>query len=131
MKVFSKLCLLSLVFLSFQNIVAQNDTIKSDRMIIVKQYSPTVNDAFKIKQNPSEKDTIKQKRKSLEYEFVDVPVASTFTPAKGQASGVRRAQKPRYFNNYAKVGFGNYTTILAEFFGQVNIDRGKNLDILL
>lgn len=131
MKVISKLCLLSLVFLSCQFLTAQNDTIKSDRMIIVKQYSPTVNDAFKIKQKPSEKDTIKQKRKSLEYEFVDVPVASTFTPAKGQASGVRRAQKPRYFNNYAKVGFGNYTTILAEFFGQLNIDRGKNLDISL
>ena len=131
MKVISKLCLLSLVFLSCQFLTAQNDTIKSDRMIIVKQYSPTVNDAFKIKQNPSEKDTISQKRKSLEYEFVDVPVASIFTPAKGQASGVKRTQKPRYFDNYAKVGFGNYTTILAEFFGQLNIDRGKNLDISL
>ncbi|WP_127845717.1 TonB-dependent receptor [Psychroflexus aestuariivivens] len=131
MKVISKLCLLSLVFLSCQFLIGQNDTIKSDRMIIVKQYSPTVNDAFKIKQNPSLKDTISQQRKSLEYEFVDVPVASTFTPAKGQASGVKRTQRPRYFNNYAKVGFGNYTTILAEFFGQLNIDRGKNLDISL
>lgn len=108
---------------------AQRDTINTEKLIIIKQYSPTVNDAFKIKQKPSEKDTIKQKRRSLSYSFIDVPVASTFTPAKGTASGVRMASPQKLYENYARFGAGNYSTILADFYSNFDFDRDRNIDI--
>lgn len=116
------------VVASFQSF-AQRDTISTDKLIIIKQYSPTVNDAFKIKQKPSEKDTIKQQRRAISYSFIDVPVASTFTPAKGTASGVRMAQPERLFENYARFGAGNFATILADFYSNFDINRDRNLDI--
>ncbi|MBZ9786481.1 TonB-dependent receptor [Psychroflexus sp. CAK57W] len=108
---------------------AQRDTISTDKLIIIKQYSPTVNDAFKIKQKPSEKDTIKQKRRAITYSFIDVPVASTFTPAKGAASGVRMASPQKLYQNYARFGAGNFSTILADFYTDFDLNRDRNIDI--
>ena len=52
---------LSFLFILFSNIISaqekKNDTIKTDELIITKKYSPTVNDAFKIKPKPQSKDT--------------------------------------------------------------------------
>ena len=108
---------------------SQKDTISTDKLIIIKQYSPTVNDAFKIKQKPSEKDTIKQQRKTINYSFIDVPVASTFTPAKGTASGVRIPAPDKLYENYARFGAGNFSTILADFYSNFNLNRDRSLDI--
>ncbi|NEV94179.1 TonB-dependent receptor [Psychroflexus sp. YR1-1] len=115
--------------LMFSQGFAQRDTISTDKLIIIKQYSPTVNDAFKIKQKPSVKDTIKQKRKAVSYSFVDVPVASTFTPAKGTASGVRMAPPQKKYENYARFGAGNYSTILADFYSNFNLNPDRNIDV--
>ncbi|SDG73445.1 TonB-dependent receptor [Psychroflexus sediminis] len=108
---------------------AQRDTISTDKLIIIKQYSPTVNDAFKIKQKPSEKDTIKQKRKTVSYSFIDVPVASTFTPAKGTASGVRMAPPKTLYENYARFGAGNYSTLMADFYSNFDLNTDRKIDI--
>jgi len=43
------------VFLISNKAISQTDTINTDKLIIVKQYSPTVNDAFKIKQKSKRK----------------------------------------------------------------------------
>jgi hypothetical protein len=118
------------VFLISGKAIAQRDTINTDKLIIVKQYSPTVNDAFKIKQKPSDKDSIKQVRKELSYSFIDVPVASTFTPAKGTASGVKMSPPDKLFENYSRFGVGNFSTILADFYSNFDIDRDRHLDIV-
>jgi hypothetical protein len=117
------------VFLISNKAIAQRDTINTDKLIIVKQYSPTVNDAFKIKQKPSEKDSIKQLRRDFSYSFIDVPVASTFTPAKGTASGVRMSPPDKLFENYSRFGVGNFSTILADFYSNFDINRDRHLDI--
>lgn len=116
-----------LIFSSF--VFAQNDTIKTEKLIIVKQYSPTVNDAFKIKQRPTESDSVSTEVKQIDYTFLNVPVASTFTPAKGRASRVILPSKPNLYNNYARLGFGNYTTLLGELFSKFNLNNGKILDL--
>ncbi len=43
-------------------------------------------------------------------------MASTFTPAKGKAADVDKAEKEKLFDNYASVGVGSYTTILGELY---------------
>lgn len=121
--------LLLFSILGSYQIFAQRDTISTDKLIIIKQYSPTVNDAFKIKQKPSEKDTIKQKRRPVSYSFIDVPVASTFTPAKGTASGVRMAPPKKLYENYARFGAGNFSTILADFYSNFDLNPERNVDI--
>jgi hypothetical protein len=107
----------------------ENDTIKTEKLIIIKQYSPTLNDAFKVRSKPSISDSIKKPQKTVEYSIFSVPVASTFTPTKGSASAISPQSRPYIFQNYARFGAGNFTNILGEFLGKVYLNRYQSLKI--
>lgn len=108
----------------------ERDTIKPEKLIITKQYNPSVNDAFKIKKKPKLTDSILPKAKELNYAILEVPVASAFTPAKGSASGLRlQPDNVDSFTNYARVGAGNFTSILAEFFSELELNEYQKLNL--
>ncbi|SFD63047.1 TonB-dependent receptor [Flavobacterium phragmitis] len=117
------LLVLFAVQLSFSQ-VKKNESIGTETVNVVKPYSPTISDAFKVKENPSLDDSGNQPKEVIKYSILSVPVASTFTPSKGKAAGVEKAKKERLFNNYATVGVGNYGTLNGELF--VNQDLGNN-----
>lgn len=118
-----------LLIVSFCVGQTQNDTIKTERLIIVKQYSPTLNDAFKVKTKPEISDSILKSQKKVTYSIFSVPVASTFTPTKGRASNVKPEQLPYNFQNYAKLGVGNFLNILGQFYGSVDVNQYQKLNI--
>ena len=98
---------------------------------VVKPYTPTVADAEKIKETPQIGDTIPQSQKEVTYSISSVPVASTFTPDKGKASTVERKKSEKIYDNYATLGIGNYTSILAEFYSNFAVSRTDNFDLFL
>ncbi|KFF06162.1 TonB-dependent receptor [Flavobacterium reichenbachii] len=102
----------------------KDETIGTETVNVVKPYSPTISDAFKVKEMPSLDDTGNQPKETIKYSILSVPVASTFTPSKGKAEGVEKSKKERLFTNYATVGVGNYSTLNAELF--VTQDLGNN-----
>jgi len=102
----------------------KNENIGTETVNVVKPYSPTVSDAFKVKETPSLDDTGNQPKETIKYSILSVPVASTFTPSKGKAEGVEKSKKEKLFNNYATLGVGNYGTLNGELF--VNQDLGNN-----
>ncbi|MBV1888532.1 MAG: TonB-dependent receptor [Urechidicola sp.] len=113
-----KLLIIALSLVTTATIVAQErvkDTLNTDEIIIVKPYTPTISDAFKIKDNPQIENENIQKD-SVSYTFFSVPVASTFTPTKGKAQSVVREPLDRIYENFVAVGFGNYTTPYLEAF---------------
>ena len=62
-----------------------NDTINTEVVNVVKPYTPKISDAFKVKEIPSLEDKETESRKEVKYNIFSIPVASTFTPAKGKA----------------------------------------------
>ncbi|MFG4001633.1 TonB-dependent receptor [Flavobacterium aquidurense] len=117
------LLVLFVVQISFAQ-VKKEETIGTETVNVVKPYSPTISDAFKIKETPSLDDTGNQPKETIKYSILSVPVASTFTPSKGKAEGVEKSKKEKLFNNYATLGVGNYGTLNAELF--INQDLGNN-----
>ncbi|KAF2516502.1 TonB-dependent receptor [Flavobacterium foetidum] len=115
-----------LVLCTTQFLFAQkkNENIGTETVNVVKPYSPTISDAFKVKEIPSLDDSGNQPKETIKYSILSVPVASTFTPSKGKAAGVEKSKKERLFNNYATLGLGNYSTLNAELF--VTQDLGNN-----
>ena len=111
--------------------LAQDDkeTIGSETVVIVKPYTPSVSDAFKVKAVPVLNDSVNLSKKAVRYKIFSVPVASTFTPAKGAAAKVEKAKPIKAFDNYATLGAGNFTSALAEFYTNFEIDRGRNFGI--
>ncbi len=83
---------------------------------VVKPYTPTISDAFKIKEIPVLDDEGNAPKETLKYNIFSFPVASTFTPSKGKAEGVEKEKQEHLFTNYATFGVGNYQTLNAELF---------------
>lgn len=123
-----------LLILSSGVLIAQTDTTDSDigtqKLIIIRPYSPTVSDAVKVRQMPpKQKDTAIAEKKRINYNITSFPVASTFTPEKGKASGVINPKAGSYYDNYAALGIGNYTDIFAEFYSNIELSKTQNLVI--
>ncbi|KAB8151319.1 TonB-dependent receptor [Kordia sp. TARA_039_SRF] len=98
---------------------------------VVKPYTPSVSDAFKIKQIPSLNDKETAKKKEIKYSIFSFPVASTFTPAKGRAANLKKAEKEQIYNTYVSLGLGNYNTAALDFYTSRAISRDETFDIAL
>ncbi len=103
------------------------DTLDPEVVTVVKAYTPTVADAFKIKEQPTLDDETTTTKKAIKYNIFSIPVASTFTPAKGKAATVNKAKSVKLYDNYASLGVGSYTTILGELFLNQELGRGENV----
>ncbi len=117
---------LTIILLCLGHLVLAQDKndIGTETVTVVRPYSPTVSDAFKIKSVPNLNDSIVLKKKKINYSIFSVPVASTFTPAKGKASTVKKAKPEKLYNSYASVGLGNFNNALIDFYTSRDINRG-------
>lgn len=103
------------------------DTLDPEVVNVIKPYTPTISDAFKIKETPTLDDETTTSKKDIKYNIFSIPVASTFTPAKGKAATVNKAKQEKLYDNYASLGVGNYTTILGEVYLNHEMGRGETV----
>ncbi|MNS33079.1 hypothetical protein D3C72_651830 [compost metagenome] len=122
---FQNSIIISCVLLVFQFSLAQKkqENIGTEVVNVVKPYTPTISDAFKVKETPSLDDEGNAKKEAIKYTIFSFPVASTFTPSKGKAEGIEKSKQEKLFKNYATFGGGNYGTLNAELFVTENIDK--------
>jgi len=119
---------LAIVILSTSMVFSQEkDTINTGVINVVKPYTPTISDAFKVKETPSIDDEETATKKEIKYNIFSFPVASTFTPAKGKAAVVDKAKPVKLYDNYATLGVGTYTTILGEVYLNHSISRTESV----
>ncbi|PKQ43545.1 porin family protein [Confluentibacter flavum] len=104
----------------------EKDTIRTGVIDVVKPYTPSISDAFKVKETPNLDDDVTTNKKEIKYNIFSIPVASTFTPAKGKAAVVEQKAPEKIFDNYATVGVGTYTTILGEVYVSHALSRTES-----
>jgi len=107
----------------------ERDDIGTETVTVTRAYTPTISDAFKLKSYPDLNDSIVLQKKKIEYNIFSVPVASTFAPAKGKASAVKKTPPPELYNSYASFGAGNPSNAMAEFYTSRAINRDERLDL--
>lgn len=98
----------------------KKDTIGTEVINVVKPYTPTVSDAFKVKSTPEINDSQISQKKQIQYTIFSIPVASTFTPAKGKAKVLRVDPSAPIYDNFITAGFGNFSTPQIEVFAHSN-----------
>ena len=115
------------LFAGLQTTFAQkkDENIGTEVVNVVKPYTPTISDAFKVKETPTLEDDDNTKREEIKYNIFSFPVASTFTPSKGRAATVDKAKQEKLYKNYATLGFGNYGTVNAELFVTENLNKNE------
>lgn len=104
----------------------KNKGVGTEVVNVTSEYQATLNDAFKINDNPLIEDEGINQKKEVKYTIFSVPVASTFSPAKGEAAKVDNDSLAKFYSNYALFGFGNYNTIRGEL-GIVETIGSKNM----
>lgn len=101
----------------------KDENIGTEVVNVVKPYTPTISDAFKVKETPALEDADNTPKEQIKYNIFSFPVASTFTPSKGRAANVDKTPQERIFKNFATLGGGNYGTINAELFVTENVGQ--------
>jgi hypothetical protein len=101
----------------------KDDNIGTEVVNVVKPYSPSISDAFKVKETPTLDDENTTKKENIQYNIFSFPVASTFAPAKGKAANVDKSAEEKIFSNYLTLGAGNFGTVNAELFITENISN--------
>lgn len=101
----------------------KDENIGTEVVNVVKPYTPSISDAFKVKETPTLDDEETSKKENIQYNIFSFPVASTFAPAKGKAANVDKSPEEKIFSNYLTLGAGNYGTVNAELFITENISN--------
>ncbi|MBN8642331.1 MAG: TonB-dependent receptor [Flavobacteriales bacterium] len=109
----------------------KDENIGSEVVNVVKPYTPTISDAFKVKETPSFEDEETNKKEEINYNIFSFPVASTFTPSKGKAAGVDKSAKEKLFSNYLTLAAGNYGNINAELFVTQTLENNDYVGAML
>src|SRR5690606_11466640 len=94
-------------------------------------YTPTISDAFKVKETPVLDDEETANKETIQYNIFSFPVASTFAPAKGRAANVDKAEQERLFKNYLTIAVGNYGNANAELFVTENVGESSYVGAML
>ena len=123
--ILSAMVLINVAVLSAQE--RTKDTIDTETVNVVKPYTPTISDAFKIKETPSLNDSTTLQKKEIKYNIFSIPVASTFIPAKAKPATVDREKPVKLYDNYASLGFGSYTTVLGEVYLNHELSRDERV----
>ena len=118
MKVRNQYTAAFIFFFGFTVAFAQkkDENIGTEVVNVVKPYTPTISDAFKVKETPALEDEDNTVKENITYNIFSFPVASTFTPSKGKAANVDRTKQAQLYKNFATLGLGNYGTINAELY---------------
>jgi hypothetical protein len=123
--------LIALLFTQISWSQKEDKDLGTEIVNVVKPYTATLSDAFKIKETPVLEDQENSKKEVVKYNIFSFPVASTFAPAKGKAAALDKEEKPRLFNNYATVGGGNFGRIIAELFVTQTLDNNDYVGLML
>ncbi len=109
----------------------KDENIGTEVVNVVKPYTPSISDAFKVKETPSLEDDETSKKENIQYNIFSFPVASTFTPSKGKAANVDKSEQEKYYNNYLTLAAGNYGSINAELFITQTLESGDYIGGML
>lgn len=94
----------------------KDENLGTEVVNVVKPYSPSISDAFKVKETPMLDDEQNTKKEEVKYNIFSFPVASTFKPSKGKAAVVDKEKQESLFKNYASFAAGNYVSFNGELF---------------
>ena len=117
-----------LIFPLFVYAQEEKEDIGTQEVTVIKSYTPSLQDVFKLRNSPETLDSIVAPKKEVEYSIFSVPVASTFIPSKGTARKLVPKKQKLQFNSGGSLGFGNFNQLLFEYNTNFNIDRRQKID---
>lgn len=96
---------------------AQEDSnVYNERVVVTSRYRPEVQESQKINIAPTITDTAATMPKTLTYDVATKRLTSLYEPSRIKAARIIGEPATKLYNNYIKLGMGNYISPLAEVY---------------
>ena len=122
-------CFCSSLFLVAQDKV--EETLQTQEIFVVKSYTPSLSDAFKINDTPQVPDSLKGSNKILTFKIKPVAVVSTFEPNKASPLKLKKRNSSTPYNTFFSGGFGTMRQMYFNVSSVVELDRTQRFGINL
>ena len=124
----------ALLFLWFGHgfLHAQNDTnedLSTQEVLVVKSYTPSLSDAFKITEGPKIPDSLKATNKTLIYKIIPIDVVSTFEPNKATPLKLKKRSSSTPYNTFFSGGFGSKSQLYLNISSVIELDRTQRFGL--
>ncbi len=116
----------NLILISGYSAFSQDKELENKDFFGETKWEPTLSDAYKISDSPKS-DTVVTPAPELSYSISPVKLNTSFELTPIKAVKIKDENIIKFYKNYVKLGFGNYTTPYAEVF--VNNLRSKKYSI--
>lgn len=127
-----KISILILSLLPLLHLSAQDTTYNSynESVYVQGDFRPVIEKSFKLSVAPSITDTTETMKHSFSYSITPQRITSVFMPARlGYVKITDRQQ--RLYNNYMRLGMGNYWSPLADLYYHSTQSKALNYGVRL
>lgn len=115
-KILAVVAVVNLIAAGF-NCRAQNDSnVYNERVVVTSRYKPVVEESAKVNVAPVITDTVSTITKSFTYDITTRRLTSLYEPSRIKAARIIGEPATKLYNNYLKLGMGNYWSPLAELY---------------
>jgi hypothetical protein len=107
----------------------ESDGLKTQEVLVVKSYTPSLSDAFKITEGIQIPDSLKATDKVLIFKIKPVPVVSTFEPNKATPLKLKKRSSKTPFNTFFSGGIGSLSQMYLNASSVIEMDRTQRFGL--
>jgi len=94
----------------------KEEGLKTQEVLVVKSYTPSLSNAFKISEGPKIPDSLQTEPKVLDFKIQPVSVVSTFEPNKATPLKLKKRSSSTPFNTFFSGGLGSLSQLYLKCF---------------
>lgn len=107
----------------------EKESIGTQEVLVIKSYTPSLSDAFKINSSPTSPDSLSTTDKVLEFKIKSIPVVSTFVPNKATPLKLQRRSSSTPYNSLFSGGFGVKNQLYFDVSSVIELDRTQRFGV--
>lgn len=107
----------------------QQEETYNESVLVKGSYRPTINQAEKMNFPAVITDTMTRIDHSFQYTFTPTRLRSVYEPARIKAARIVGEPTTKLYNNYLRLGVGNYWTPLADLYWSSTRDTKKTYGV--
>lgn len=124
-----KTFIISVLLLGTTALFAQNDDAYNASVVVKGSYRPVIEQAQKLNFPAEITDTLGRMQHDFRYSIEPTRIKALYEPSRIKAARIVGEPATKLYNNYLRLGFGNYWTPLADLYWSSTRDKKKTYGV--
>ena len=124
-----KTFIISALLLGTTVLYAQNDDAYNASVVVKGSYRPVIEQAQKLNFPAEITDTLGRMQHDFRYSIEPTRIKALYEPSRIKAARIVGEPATKLYNNYLRLGFGNYWTPLADLYWSSTRDKKKTYGV--